>query len=325
MSEVAGLMSCRKFMPVALCAVILAAAVAIAAQPAGDQPQKEKAKSPFLRLVRDADKAPVALQAAIVRYAPSGGGAKGPTVDLVAAVHVAEKGYYELLNREFRKYDAVLYELVAPEGTRVPKGGRSSASAVSMLQHGMKNVLELEFQLEQIDYTQANMVHADMSPEQFAESMLRRGESLFTMFLRMIGYAIAQENRSDGKSADAQLLMALFDKNRALALKRVMAEQLEDMEGMLLAVDGPDGSTMISERNKVALAELRKQLAAGRRKFAIFYGAGHMPDLQKRLREDFGLVPISTRWVIAWNLKSPRKAAAGGRAPGKPRSVVAPP
>jgi len=278
--------------------------VAFGAQPADSPPQEKKQADKFLRLLRDSDKVPIALQAAIVRCAPSDRGTKGPTIDLVAAVHVAEKSYYDLLNREFRKYDAVLYELVAPEGTKIPKGGRSGGSPVSIIQQGMKNVLELEFQLEQIDYTRENMVHADMSPDQFADSMRNRGESFFTMFLRMMGYAIAQENRSGGKSTDMQLLMAFFDKNRAMALKRVMAAQFEDMEGMLLAIDGPKGSTMIGERNKVALRTLRKQLTTGGQKFAIFYGAGHMPDLQKRLRKDFGLVPISVRWVIAWNLKS---------------------
>ena len=255
----------------------------------------------------------------------------GPTrtvnaaVDLVAAVHVAEGSYYRQLNREFRKYDAVLYELVAPEGTKVPKGGGSSGSPVSMLQNGLTKVLELEFQLKEIDYNRKNMVHADMSPEQFAESMRRRGESVFGMFLRMLGYAMARQNQ-EGGATDAQLLLALLDKNRALALKRVLAQQFEEMEGSLLAIEGPEGSTMISERNKVALKELRRQLDAGKRKIAIFYGAGHMPDFQKRLREEFDLVPASTRWIDAWNLKSepksppkkkmakPQKEAAGAAA-----------
>ena len=271
-------------------------------QPA-KQPKDAEQKSRFIRLVRDAKKAPAALEAAIVRFTPTDRGKKGPTVDLVAAVHVAEKSYYRQLNREFGGYDAVLYELVAPKGAKVSKGGRSD-SAVSMLQNGMKNMLELEFQLEQIDYSRKNMVHADMSPEEFARSMRRRGESVLSMFLRMLGYAIARQNGKSGSASDVQLLMALFDKNRAMALKRVMAEQFEDMEGMLIGLDGPDGSTIISERNKVALKVLRKQLAAGKKKVAIFYGAGHMPDLQRRLRDEFGLTPVDTRWLVAWNLKS---------------------
>ena len=48
---------------------------------------------------------------------------------------------------------------------------------------------------------------------------------------------------------------------------------------------------------------LRKQIAAGKKKIAIFYGAGHMADFQKRLGEDFDLTPKSTRWLTAWDMK----------------------
>ena len=50
--------------------------------------------------------------------------ARDVVVDLIGAVHVGEKAYYEALNKQFEDYDAVLYELVAPEGTRVPKGAK---------------------------------------------------------------------------------------------------------------------------------------------------------------------------------------------------------
>ena len=294
----------RKIVPVVLSLLMPAIGVAAAAQPPAPGPEAGDGQGEFLRVVRSATKTPTALQAAIVRYKPADADKKGLRVDLVAAVHVAEKSYYRQLNREFRKYDAVLYELVAQEGTEIPKGGGQRRSTVSMFQSGMKDMLELEFQLEQIDYTRKNMVHADMSPEQFAKSMKKRGESVFTMFLRMLGYAIAKQSAASGKSSDAELLAALFDKNRALALKRVMAEQIEDMDGSFIVLDGPDGSTIIGERNKVALGVLRKQIAAGRKKIAIFYGAGHMPDFQKRLRNEFGLKAENARWLVAWDLKS---------------------
>ena len=281
---------------------LAACAAALAEQPAAEKPNNS-----FIRLLRDAEENPIALQVAIVRCVSTDRTRKGLTVDLVAAVHVAEKSYFEQLNREFATYDVVLYELVAPAGTRIPAGGRKSDSPVSALQNGMKHMLELEFQLDVVDYSPNNLVHADMSPKQFADSMQQRGESTFGMFLRMMGYAMARQHAS-GKASDMQLLMALFDKNRAMALKRIMAEQFEDMEGALLAVDGPKGSTMISERNKVALKVLGKQIAAGKKKIAVFYGAGHMPDMLKRLQDDFRLKPVDTRWLDAWHLK-----VVGGR------------
>jgi len=290
---------------VAVCCVSLLAigTVAPAAPPEAGSKQKDRDDVEFIRLVRDKSDVPVSMEVAIVRCVPRGGRRGKPTVDLIGAVHVAEKGYYEQLNREFRKYDAVLYELVAPEGAKVPKGGGSSNHPVSMLQNGMKSIPKLEFQLDAIDYGQENMVHADMTPDQFAKSMQRRGETMFTMFLRMMAYAMTQQQ--DSKMSDTQLLFALFQKDRALALKRILAEQFEDMGGSMAALEGPNGSTLITDRNGVALQVLREQLDQGKRKIAIFYGAGHMDDFQKRLEKDFDLMPAHTRWLAAWDLSSP--------------------
>lgn len=277
---------------------------------ASDSAEKEKETGPqFLRMLRREDHSPIALQTAIVRFVPADSPDSGVTVDLISAVHVAEKSYYGQLNRRFREYDLVLYELVAPEGTRIPKGGVGmNAHPVSLLQTAMTDVLNLEFQLNAVDYTCKNFVHADMSPDQFAESMRERGESMFQVFFRMMGYALSQQTKTS--SSDFALLLALFRKDRAVAMKRVLAEQFEDLDGSLTAINGPDGSTLITERNKVALEGLRKQLDAGHKKLAIFYGAAHMPDFQKRLCDDFGLTPSETTWLVAWDLEGKPKPPA---------------
>jgi hypothetical protein len=142
-----------------------------------------------------------------------------------------------------------------------------------------------------------------MSPDQFAASMQSRGESVMTMLMRVFGYALTRQDEPTGGAGNGQLLLALFDKNRTLALKRVFAEQFLDSEGSLMALEGRHGSTLISGRNQVALAVLGKEIAAGKAKIAILYGAAHMPNFQTRLRTEFGLAPISTRWLVAWNLK----------------------
>jgi len=293
---------------IGICCLILAADCVAQAQETAakrETPESRKADAggQFIRLTRDKRESPLALEAAIVRLVPRDCGRQGPTVDLVSAIHVAEKDYYRQLNRAFEDYDVVLYEMVAPEGTRIPKGGRKAGgNPVSSVQKAMTEILALSFQLEEIDYTRKNLVHADMSPDQVAKSMQKRGDSLMSMFLRMMGYAIARQGHTSG-AADVQLLLALFDKNRALALKRIMAEQFEVMGGSMMEFGNVAGGTIIADRNKAALEVLRKQIAAGKQKIAIFYGAGHMPDFAQRLRDDFALVPISTRWLVAWDLK----------------------
>jgi hypothetical protein len=103
----------------------------------------------------------------------------------------------------------------------------------------------------------------------------------------------------------------LFDNDRALALKRVMADQFEDLEGSMGAFDGADGSTIITERNKVALEVLAQEIKSGKKHLGIFYGAGHLSDMEKRLSSDFGLRPQSVRWLTAWDLTA--KKAKGGK------------
>jgi hypothetical protein len=285
---------------------------------AGDKGAEAK-PSKFVRVRYDDKKRPVALETAIVRYAKPGAEKDGLYVDLIGAIHIGDKPYYQQLNKDFTQYDALLYELVAPQGTRVPKQRGKTTHPVGMVQEGMTGVLDLDYQLDQIDYHRDNFVHADMSPSDFSKSMADRGESLWTMIFRMVGYSMAQQGKNADKGMEARLLAALFDKDRPMALKRVMADQFEDLEGSMGAFDGTDGSTIITERNKVALDVLAQEIKAGKKHLGIFYGAGHLADMEKRLETDFGLRPQSVRWLTAWDLtgkKAPaEKKEAGNRQP----------
>jgi hypothetical protein len=267
-------------------------------------------ESKFVRLKRTEDKRPGAMETAVVRYqSPK---RPGVEVSLVGAVHVGDKSYYDDLNKLFETYDVVLYELVAPEGTRVPKGGRKGPNLhpIGMMQDGMSTILELSHQLNCVDYTKKNFVHADMSPEDFSKTMEDRGESFLQMFMRLMGTGIAQNAAGGGGGAnDAALLMALFSKDRAMALKTIMAEQFESLDGAMAALDGPGGSAILTERNKRCFEVLEKQLQAGKKQIAIFYGAAHLPDMERRLTTDYGFKRSGESWLTAWQLQ-PLKANA---------------
>ena len=268
----------------------------------------------FVRVRRDDKGQPLAMETAIVRYIPAGADREGVVVDLIGAIHVGDKAYYDELNKLFESYDVLLYELVAPEGTRVPKEGRDGPSThpVGAMQDGMSAILGLKHQLDSIDYTKANFIHADMSPEEFAKSMEQRGESFMQMFFRMMGQGMAQQAAKGDKAgnSDLALLMALFSKDRATKLKMIFADQFEDLEGQLAAFDGPDGSTIITERNRRAFEVLDKQLKDGKKKIGVFYGAGHLPDMERRLEKDFALKRDSQNWLVAWELQKSKAEAA---------------
>jgi hypothetical protein len=82
-----------------------------------------------------------------------------------------------------------------------------------------------------------------------------------------------------------------------------MAKQMKDIEGGMLIFQGKNGSTIITHRNKKALSVLRKQVDAGKAKLAIFYGAGHMPEMQRQLAEDFQMRRGGRTWLVAWKLR----------------------
>lgn len=278
------------------------------AEKKGDKDEKDSAKDKmadrFMRVRRNDKGTPLAMETVVSSYVSANGSKPGVVVDLIGAVHVGERQYYDDLNTLFDGYEVVLYELVAPPGTVITKEARTkggSAHPVGLLQDGMKSMLGLEHQLDCIDYTKKNFVHADMSPEEFNKSMSERGESFMQMFLKMMGQGMAQQPKEGG--GDVAILMALFSRDRNLKLKIAMAEQLEDAGGQLDVLGGPEGSTIITQRNKKCFEVLTKELAAGKKKIGVFYGAGHFVDMEDRLIKEFGLKRSGEKWLVAWNLE----------------------
>ena len=275
-------------------------------------PLAEDSRPSFLRLAHDPAGAPQALETAIVRYASTPRAGRPPVeVDLVAAVHIGSKAYFATLNQLFREYDAVLYELVAPPNARVPQPGGRPSGAIGTAQQGMTQLLGLTFQLNEVNYKAPNFIHADLSPQQFAEAMQRRGESWWTMFAKLMQESMARADTTDSPPGDAadvsfgDLFGLLFGSHRELRLRRLLAEQFSDMDVLTAAFGGENGSSLITDRNAAALRVLQSRLQRGSRSIAIFYGAAHMDDFDQHLQNDFGLVPQETAWLEAWDLRSP--------------------
>jgi len=274
------------------------------AQTADKTDAKKDDASLFIRVRHNDGGKPVALETALVQFEiPAKDGQPAKLVDLIGAIHVGEKSYYEDLNTRFATYDALLYELVAPEDFRIEQGQKlESQSGVGAFQNALKSFLGLEFQLDCVDYSKANFVHADMSPDQFQKTMQERGESFLTYFLRMMGQGMAMQAKNPSNASDAELIIALLRRDRA-ALKRVMADAMSNMGDSLSSIASKDGSsTIITERNKKALDVLRRELEGGKQKVAIFYGAGHLSDMQERLLKDFGAKRTGEQWLTAWDL-----------------------
>ncbi|MEO6593293.1 MAG: hypothetical protein ABIP94_00910, partial [Planctomycetota bacterium] len=275
----------------------------VAQQPEpGDAP--DKVPSDFVRFVAVDDGGH--LDTAITTY-------KKGTVEVTffAAVHIADKMCYELLNDRFTTCDALLYELVGPEDYRPSKDAERGLSLISLLQQGLKNSLELSFQLDEVDYSPANFVHADMTPAEFQASMAERGESMLSIMVNMMLSGMQnqiEKHQAEGTQSGEASAPQAFDLVTAFrngegrhALRMSFAGQLEEIE--MMSSGGKGGGTLLHGRNEKCLQVLERELVAGRKKIGIYYGAAHFPHMEERLIKDLGFHKTGHEWIVAWDCK----------------------
>lgn len=293
----------------ALRIVLLCAALAIAV-PAltGEAPPAAASPTAFARIANDDQGHPVSLQLAIVRYAPRD---ERYTVDLISAIHVGDPAYYQDLNERFLAYDALLYEMVISDDSAEPGEGAGAGSRtrglglITVMQNGLKELLGLTYQLDEIEYDAANFVHADMTSTMLAESMAERDESLYVYFWRAFFAAMDDYGRDPMGLRDLQLMSGVIASGRGDALKITLAHDLVATSFTPDVFGGENGSALIEARNEHAVAVLKEQIEKGSQSIGIFYGAAHMPDFERRLVNDLDLKKTAIAWVDAWRFSDP--------------------
>lgn len=211
---------------------------------------------------------------------------------------------------------------------------------IGCIQRQMARVLTLDFQLDCLDYQSQNWYHADLDFETFQLLQVERGESFFSfardMTLKstkammeaisvpeglgpwrskllwasrvlpmpLIGLVIIGGVCADtDQETDYPELEALSRLDFGAAMKLFLAKRLSS-EFTQVTAEVEEKSVIIGERNRVATEALQRAINEGNNKIAILYGGGHMPDLGRRLREEFNLVPSEVQWVTAWSIKN---------------------
>ena len=251
--------------------------------------------------VAEEDQQPLALQLAIASYVPRSGD-RSIQIDLVSAIHIGDAEYYHDLNARFESYDALLYELVAPKDTVVSGSDNESRGVISSTQIGMKNLLNLSFQLDEIDYSPSNFVHADLSPTELSDSMDARGESLYVYFWRLFYASVDEYTKDPLGLKNWEMMSAMMSADSDHAFKTILAYEMTDLSKHSQILGEDSESAIIGARNQRAVDVLKNQLAAGDKRIAIFYGVAHMPDMEERLVEQLDLIYLDTTWVDAWRL-----------------------
>jgi hypothetical protein len=234
----------------------------------------------------------------------------GQKVDLIGVVHIADAAYYQQLNQRFAAYDSVLFELVGDPQALTQRAPRVQAeqppdNALSFIQHSASRHLNLAFQLGAIDYTGKNMVHADASAAEFARMQQERGENVLTMFVSAM-----QAQMSSGTSRTAMreldtfaLIRILMSEDSAAEFKKALAKNFDQMEAMTAAMEGPQGSAVLSGRNEFVVRKLKEVLAGKKqRRIAVFYGGAHMPGIETSLTKDMKAKASGEEWLAAWTM-----------------------
>lgn len=301
--------------------VLLLAAQSFGQDASGDSPRApaghdENGASDYIRFEEGPESD--VLQTAVTRFIKN-----GTTVDLVGVVHLADAEYFQNLNQLLATYDLVLYEMVG--GAYAPEVSESNETAplvgdemaaIRQLQTMAKSFLGLEFQLDGIDYTAKNFIHADVSHEGLDDLMQARNQNLSEIFTRAM--TLSQQGNIAGlPSTEAGMNQIFGSLLNAVAtgnsneLKRLIAPFLSEAESFIAKLEGEDGTVLVTERNKVVMKKLAQvQSRKGPGTYAVFYGAGHMPDLEERLLA-LGYIKEETAWADAWLIEHSTDESSG--------------
>ena len=234
----------------------------------------------------------------------------GVEVELIGVVHIADKKYYQEFNEQFKKYDSLLYEMVGgdPDKPLTKEDlAANKKNPMRFFQLLIGGMMKLDFQLDHIDYTAKNFVHADMTMETFQERQKAKGENLFSLIEKSIEAQEKAGSENKQQFDFASMFKLLNDEGGPNGMKLALGRQFHDIESMIGGMEGPDGSVLVAERNIKALKVMESEMKKGKKNLGIFYGAAHLPDFDKRLIEDYGFKRTTKTWNAAWKIQ---KAAA---------------
>lgn len=288
-------MNCSRLIPVIALALGLAGAAS--------------ANDSYVRLEKGQSAKDAALQCAVAHFKAPGSDVE---VILYGVVHIADADYYARVQQDLNSYSVVLFEGVAPG----KEGPTEEDKGLGELQGAMGEMLGLTFQKDGIDYTQKNLVHADMNMDQLKEAM---GGGSINPLGQLMG-ADQMKNMAPFMKMLATMGKAFMENNPAMRdqMKMQMAQQLSraDMGALQQGLGEKAAEAILYKRNAVVLEKLEQQLQTTKSgTVAIFYGAAHMPDLEAHLAEK-GWTRSSKRWMSAWTIGAGAPdAAEAGSAP----------
>ncbi|RME04260.1 MAG: hypothetical protein D6805_03700 [Planctomycetota bacterium] len=260
-------------------------------------------------------------------------------VQLVGVVHIADKDYYHQVQKYLDSADLVLFEGVKVQGRKVDfaklKGKPGMYAPMAAL-------LGLSEQMAEIDYNRKHFKHCDITlkTSPFRSNLqLQQMKRIFQIMRKIV--AIKEQLRGILPIRKMEDYLKHFN---ALNIVKMGANPFQNMgkqiEPLLKILRGykkyyPDnpyvlklekyllqlkkayanmGKMIVMQRNAYVLRMLKQELQKAEKitqktkkpyRIAIFYGAAHNYDLEKRLQK-LGYHPVKKHWLKAWKMNSRR-------------------
>lgn len=165
------------------------------------------------------------------------------------------------------------------------------------IQKQLADAFGLVFQLDAMDHDKPRWRNSDLSIDQVQRRLEAAGADGGMLFSVLDGSSLM------GKVAGAAIrLVAAMPQGRVM-FKLMLVEMLARADEVLGAAPGGMGALMdviLLERNAVVIEDLTRVLEREPdvRTVGIIYGAGHLPDLERRLVE-MGYRPAGDTWLAA--------------------------
>ncbi|MDB6122543.1 MAG: hypothetical protein JWQ71_1536 [Pedosphaera sp.] len=293
--------------------------------------------APYTRIANP-DTNTIQLQIAVRKLVPTG--RHGPVIWLVGTSHIGEPSYYQDLQKHLNAQTLVLYEGVnaGAHKRHVKKPGKaptnsdsevepeplasheSHASEGPSMQATMAKSLGLVFQLDAIDYDRTNFLNSDLSIQEIQNLMAGvekntpappagQGSSPANP---SFSYLMQIMDESSLLGSIMKLGMQFIGSNPKLQAmaKLTLIETLGRLKGEFSEMRGvtPDLKQLIKilidARNQNVVEDLKTELKIVPRRgsIAVFYGTGHMEDMQKRITSEMKYQPAGEVWFTAFSV-----------------------
>ena len=254
------------------------------------------------------------------------------TVKFVGVIHIGDKLYYKEIQKILDRCDLVLYEGVKVKGTNPFKQAKKPKD----MYWPMAQILGLTTQLHEIDYRRKHFKHCDVTLPRTAKTLPQLKQMAKAM--QLMGKLLKWKKRLSSilpvktmedylkhtyaltltktQNVDfRQIGKQLEPMIRALELYRKkypgnpyiekLYRQLQELKQSFERL----GKFILEERNLYVIKKLKKEIERAEKlkkpyTIALFYGAAHMPDLEKRLAK-IGYKPVKTTWLKAWRINTP--------------------